>query len=228
MTFTRINLSIANMYLLQGRRAILVDSGSAGTTDRALRALSGCGVRPGDVSLILLTHGHSDHAGGAAALRRAFDAPVAVHRGDADMVRRGDNGVVVPVGWEARFSQSFVDRPFPAFEPDIVFDASFSLEPYGVDSTWMATPGHSPGSISLLLPSGDAVIGDILRGGLMGGALLSGRPAYPYFLYDMADKAILHDSVSRVLKAGATRLHPGHGGPLARRSVETWLRQAGV
>jgi glyoxylase-like metal-dependent hydrolase (beta-lactamase superfamily II) len=222
----RVNLSIANMYILRGRRTVLVDTGTAGTADRALRALAGHGVRPDEVSLILLTHAHSDHAGGARALREAFNAPVAVHRADADMARRGDNGRLIPIGLEARFSQRFVDRPFPPLEPDIIFDDDFDPGPFGLDATVIPTPGHSPGSVSLLLPGGEAIVGDILRGGIMGGALLSGRPSAPYFLYDLADRSVLVDSVRRVLDAGATILYTGHGGPLKRSAAGAWLAGA--
>ncbi|NLU56382.1 MAG: MBL fold metallo-hydrolase [Methanosarcina thermophila] len=42
--------------------------------------------------LIVLTHGHADHAGSAAALREKTGAKVAVHRLDADKVREGRQG----------------------------------------------------------------------------------------------------------------------------------------
>jgi glyoxylase-like metal-dependent hydrolase (beta-lactamase superfamily II) len=222
---TAINLTIAKAYLVQGARAILIDSGAPGSAPRILRALEQRGVTKQDVSLILLTHAHSDHAGSAAELRATLGAPVAIHAADAAMLRRGDNGAFIPVGLEARMSRRFVDKPFPGLAADLLVDEQTDFSDYGIDGRLLHTPGHSPGSVSLLLPGGQAIVGDILRGGFMGGMVLSGRPSYPYFLYDLDDKDQLHDSIRRVLEAGAQRLHVGHGGPLPRVAVERWFNQ---
>ena len=63
----------------------------------------------------------------------------------------------------------------------------------------------------------------IRRGGIMGGAFLAARPNSPFFLYDLADKRVILESVQRVLDAGAQRLYTGHGGPLPRQKVVQWL-----
>ena len=46
----------------------LVDTGLSSAPKRILAALAGIGSDASDVTRILLTHGHSDHAGGAAEL----------------------------------------------------------------------------------------------------------------------------------------------------------------
>lgn len=221
----KLNLTIANVYIVGGARPVVVDTGAPGSAPKILAALAKQGFQPADVALILLTHAHSDHAGSAAALREATGAPVAVHHGDLAMLRRGDNGRMLPTDFEARLSQRFVDKPFPALEPDMVLDDESDLRALGLDADLLPTPGHSPGSISLLFANGDAIVGDILRGGVMGGMFLSSRPTYPFFLYDLADKAVIHRSVQTVLARGAQRLFTGHGGPLPRSAVEQWLEQ---
>ncbi len=50
----------------------------------------GAGCRPGDLRLVILTHGDFDHAGNAAYLRDRFSATIAMHRGDSGMAQRGD------------------------------------------------------------------------------------------------------------------------------------------
>ena len=124
---TKLNLTIVNVYLVKGPKLVVVDTGAPGSAPKILAALAKQGFAPADVSLILLTHAHSDHAGSAGELRKATGAPVAVHRGDLDMLRRGDNGRVFPTDFEARLSQRFVDRPFPALEPDILLDDQSDL-----------------------------------------------------------------------------------------------------
>ena len=71
----------------------------------------------------------------------------------------------------------------------------------------------------------DHIIGDILRGGVMGGMFLSSRPKYPFFLYDLADKRVILDSVQSVLDRGAQCLYTGHGGPMPRQAVAQWLEK---
>jgi hydroxyacylglutathione hydrolase len=219
----KINLLVANSYLIRTEKPILVDTGAPNNAKSLLKRLKRLGINPKDIALILLTHAHSDHAGSAKALREYTDAPVAVHEDDVVMLQRGQNGVMLPVGMEAQFSQPFVDRPFPGMEPDIIISSGHELSHFHLPARILHTPGHSPGSISLVFENGDAIVGDILRGGMMGGMFRSQMPTYPYFLYDMAHKAILHASIRRVLDAGAKRLFVGHGGPLYQQDVETWL-----
>jgi hydroxyacylglutathione hydrolase len=80
------------------------------------------------------------------------------------------------------------------------------------------TPGHTPGSVSLLLPDGDAVVGDLLMGGFLGGLVRRSVPNTAYFQED--DHEALH-SLRAVLAAGARRLWVGHGGPLSADRVAT-------
>jgi hydroxyacylglutathione hydrolase len=219
----KVNLVIANAYIVRGRKTVVVDTGAPGSDGRILKALKKHRIPASQFSLILLTHAHSDHAGSARALRDRFHVPVAVHRADAAMLKRGDNGSLLTLGWEAGVSKPFVDRPFPGIDADILLDAAADLHDFGLDARLLHTPGHSEGSISLIFENGDAIVGDILRGGIMGGTFLAQQPNYPYFLYNISDKAVLHNSIQRVLDAGARQLYTGHGGPLPRAAVERWL-----
>ena len=65
----RIHGAISNCYLLLGDKPMLVDTGAPGDLKRILSALKVNGVRLKDLALILLTHGHSSHAGCAADRR---------------------------------------------------------------------------------------------------------------------------------------------------------------
>ena len=62
----RIKGAISNCYLLLGERPVLVDTGAPGDLKRILAALRAQAVEPTQLALIVLTHGHSDHAGCAA------------------------------------------------------------------------------------------------------------------------------------------------------------------
>ena len=83
---------MVNSFILVGERPIIVDTGMPGSAPKILAALEGAGFAPRDVSLILITHRHVDHIGSAAQVKQATGAPVAVHKLDADWLRRGDGG----------------------------------------------------------------------------------------------------------------------------------------
>ncbi len=219
----RINLLIANVYLITGAKPVLVDTGAPGAVDRIQKALVKHGVQAKDLALILLTHGHFDHAGSAKALRAALGVPIAVHQADAHMVEKGDNGPLKPLGAEAVMMAPFAGSPWPGFKPDILLNNESDLGTWGLEAQLMHTPGHSPGSISLIFPSGEAIIGDILRGGWLGGVIAPARPARPYFLPDINQLPTLRASIQRVLATGAKRLYVGHGGPLDADTVRDWL-----
>src|ERR1700739_4036664 len=67
----QLPLSISNAYLLLGDRPVLVDAGRPGEEEKLLHSLHEHGIAPSDLSLVVLTHGHTDHAGSVNAVSRA-------------------------------------------------------------------------------------------------------------------------------------------------------------
>jgi len=201
----RIRGAVSNCYLLLGEQPVLVDTGAPGDLKRILAALKENGVEPGQVGLILLTHGHSDHAGCAAELRRRTGAQIAMHAGDAALARSGQNGVLAAQDMMGRLVRPFVDEPFEPFEPDVVFREGISFEPYGLRGKVLPTPGHTPGSCSVILASGEALIGDVLRG-----SLVWPNKARPHWFCH--DPDLNMRSIARLAREGLLRCHPGNFG----------------
>src|SRR5262245_427052 len=111
-TVVQIRLRIANAFLVKGDRPILVDTGCPSEAGAIVRALKREGVDVGDLALILHTHGHNDHCGSTRALKKRTAAPAAIHRGDADMLRRGYNRPLVPSFFSARLIKPFLAMSF--------------------------------------------------------------------------------------------------------------------
>jgi len=214
-----IRLPISNAYLVKGDRPILVDTGKPGDEQRIVRALAAAGVRPADLSLILHTHGHSDHAGSSAGLQGLTKARLAIHAADDAMARCGKNKIGARTSLEAGLLAPIVDRSFPPVVCDLLLRDEVSLEDFGVDGRVLFTPGHTDGSISILLGNSEAIVGDLLMGGILGGVIAGSRPRLHYFV---ADYLQVLASVERVLAEGVNRLYVGHGGPLAREDVVQW------
>jgi len=216
----RIKGAISNCYLLLGDRPVLVDTGAPGDLKRILAGLAAHGVKPKDLSLILLTHGHSDHAGCAAELRRRSGAQIALHVGDIALVRNGRNGVLAVRDFLGRILRPYVDEEYEAFEPDLIFRDGFSLEPHGVKGRVLATPGHTHGSASAILASGEAIIGDVLRGSLV----WPNRAREHYFCNDPESN---QRSIVRLAREGLLRCHPGVFGCFPGTELGQYLRTDG-
>lgn len=217
--------NMVNSFILVGERPILVDAGMPGSAPKILAALAREGFAPSDVSLLLITHRHVDHIGGAAALKHATGAPVAVHALDADGLRRGDGGPRPPTGWGARLFDltGIPGESAEPCEPDLVIERDFALAPYGVlGGVVVHTPGHTAGSISALLPDGDVLAGDLVIGGItfLGGIMRLGHARKPPF---EDDPLVVRQSLIRLLEQGAKRFFVGHGGPLMAAALREYI-----
>lgn len=74
-------------YIRDGKHLALIDAGNPGDEQHILEGARQLGSQPRDITTILLTHCHTDHAGGLAALVRATGARVYMHAADAQVVR---------------------------------------------------------------------------------------------------------------------------------------------
>ena len=212
-----IKLGFSNAYLIKGERSVLVDTGSPGEGKKILEALRSHGVAPADLALILHTHVHSDHVGSTAELLGHTDAPTAYHPADEPLMQQGNNGKLTGIGLRGRAMATFFSgSKFERFTPTFDLADGLRLDDYGIAATVLHTPGHTPGSVSLLFDTGEAVVGDVWMGGLVGGNLLSKRPNYHYFA---EDKGQLEVSMGKLLAKKVTTLYVGHGGPLSTEVV---------
>jgi glyoxylase-like metal-dependent hydrolase (beta-lactamase superfamily II) len=145
-----------NVYVWEASHGLtLIDTGVPGSAPAVLAAIEAFGHRPTDVVEILLTHFHTDHTGSAAELASHTGARVLAHRADAAVIA-GREPPVPPSLTElerplARMLFGDVSRlpgpPPPKVEVEPVDDGDMTAG----GGTIVATPGHTPGSIALLV-----------------------------------------------------------------------------
>lgn len=108
------------------------------------------GIRSSDVRWVLMTHLHTDHAGG---LHHFPDNEILVSRTEIEYAAglRGRLRGYVNKPWPASFRPTTVDLPPVPFGP---FPASLRLTEAG-DVTLVPVPGHTPGQLAVLVEEGD-------------------------------------------------------------------------
>jgi hydroxyacylglutathione hydrolase len=164
-----IRLGTGSAHLIQGRKGyVLVDAGNRGHEKRFLQCLNRLDVNPGNINLVVITHAHFDHVGSLAAIQRICKCPVAVHELERDLLEQGR--VVLPEGTMAlgkaatylgrKLKPGFLN--FDAVRPDILISGPYPLDDFGLPGAVIhPTPGHTAGSVSLVLKTGQAFVGDM-------------------------------------------------------------------
>lgn len=211
VTIHTIPLGISNCYILRSEGTVLIDCGPANQAGRFLRALDRWSMQPSDIRLIVLTHGHGDHIGSAKEIRELCGAPVALHALERDALEKSET--TLPPGstpWGRLLVRIMGLAPqalVAATGVDIALgDAGLSLEDYGIPGEIVHTPGHTLGSVSVLLENGDAFVGDLGMNTLplrLGAGL-------PTLAEDMEK---VRESWRALIDRGAMTVYPTHGKP---------------
>jgi hydroxyacylglutathione hydrolase len=209
-----IPLGIVNCYLIKADAGFfLVDTGFSGQRAALESALLEAGCLPGNLKLILLTHGDADHGGNAAYIRDRFQARIAMHKNDESLAlsskaqtddlreretRRFVSWLILRIG--VILAGLKRDETYIGFKPDLSLSDRQSLREYGLNATVLHIPGHTSGSIGILTEENDLFAGDIVRN--------FGKPSVNSMGQNLAD---LDASVGRLKGLNLRNVYPGHG-----------------
>ncbi len=151
-----ISLGMVNAHLLRyGSELILIDTGSPGDAVKIAAALKELGHTPADLTHILITHCHADHAGGLAGLQELSPAITFMHHLDAAAVRQGKAMrplYPAPGRLNRLLFRRFIAPSPPTIQPgridQLVEDEE--LLPLAGGMRIIHAPGHSAGQVALL------------------------------------------------------------------------------
>lgn len=171
-----------NCYLIiDGDTTGIVDPG--GAAEDIIRVIHEDALIP---TKILLTHGHFDHTGAAAHLKKYFGIPICIHRLDADMLQSAKMSLAENFGF-----------PFTPCEPDCLLDEGDVITIGKERFTVLHTPGHTAGSVCFLC----------------GNTLISGDTLFRRSIgrFERKDKSVMQESIRKLLTLNdALRVFPGH------------------
>lgn len=177
-----------NCYVLHDdeRNAVVIDPGDA--SDEIVGYIRSRALA---VRAVVNTHGHYDHVAGVASLTRACPAPFYLHSRDRRILQHANLYRAVFDGHE------MIEIPAVSGWLDEL-PALFQVGSMAIEV--LETPGHTPGSVSLLIGR-DLFSGDILFRGRVGRVDLPG-----------GNRTELAASLRRLSSLGPdVRVHPGHG-----------------
>jgi glyoxylase-like metal-dependent hydrolase (beta-lactamase superfamily II) len=208
-----IALGFDTSYVLRADGVVVVDAGAPNKVNIFLSGLQRASIQPEDVQLIVITHGHWDHIGSASDLKSATGAKLAMHEREIAWLEQSITphppGVTLWGRILALIAKSLVMPMIkvPPTKVDVSLgNEGLSLSQFGIPGRVLYTPGHSSGSVSVLLDSGEAFVGDLA----MNTFPLRLSPGLPILAED-PDAVIA--SWQMLLEAGAREVYPAHGKP---------------
>jgi hydroxyacylglutathione hydrolase len=220
-TIYQVSSGRCNSFLiLHNDRYLLVDPGSKTQWKNLTKRLDELGVNEKALIALILTHSHFDHAENAANIKEKYQTDIIIHTDEADCLQRGDNPTAIQ--GTTFFTKLMTDvlpterifgylRYKPA-DYDVLVNERYDLNNLGFDGYLIHTPGHSPGSMSVIIEAEIAIVGDTMFG-------VFNESVFPPWA---AKPREMVKSWAKLLDTGCSIYLPAHG---AGRSKELLQRQ---
>ena len=194
-----------NCYVLHGEKyAILIDTCPQHYSNALFKI-----IKDKNISLLLLTHGHTDHIGCAAYIAKKLSIPIAMAEEDKILIEKPNARPLfahTPLGF-LLCQKIKHQKPVPFFQPDIFLTHAQRLEEYGIRGRIFALLGHTIGSVGVWTAKKELFVGDAM---MHIGFSLKPR------LYE--NKFHMEQSFRNIWQSDATAIYMGHGTPIFRQA----------
>jgi len=165
---------------------------------------------------LILTHTHFDHAENANRLKKEYNCKIIIHKDELENLKHGTNILPQGINFFTRIEVNLLGKmlqshyDYETADPDIVVQESYDLSDSGFNAYIIHTPGHSPGSMSIIVDNKIALVGDTMYGALP-------NSAFPPFADDSQE---MIESWKKLLETDCKLFIPGHGKPISRELLE--------
>ncbi len=203
-----IDLGYVKAFLIKGEKYILVDTGIPKSFETIKRYMTEHGINPKDISLVIITHNHLDHTGSIGKVKELTGAPVLIHESEDFYLSQGVSTPIQINNLLPKLLMMFMrNSEISPFKADIVVKDTdiIDLKPYGTSGKIIYTPGHTDGSISVLLDNGHAIVGDLLSAKK---AKHGTKASFP-FIYNDLDAIKI--SIKKLIDQGGKQFFNAHG-----------------
>jgi hydroxyacylglutathione hydrolase len=190
----------------------MIDGGMPNKLRAFKRKLGRLYIHPEEIKLIILTHSHFDHAGSAKAISEFTGAKIVIHESERAFLENNRFAEIKGNGSWGKITLAFLSPFFnrysyPKVNADIFMNENeYPLNDYGVDGKILHTPGHTQGSLSVLLSTGEAFVGCMAHDGFP----FRLNPGFPIYAQNIDQ---LKESWKLLINKGAKIIFPGHGNP---------------
>ncbi|MGD1008232.1 MAG: MBL fold metallo-hydrolase [Ignavibacteriaceae bacterium] len=214
-----IPLSFVNAFLVKADGGfVLIDTGLPGQWEKLEKELISDSCLPGNLKLVILTHGDMDHSGNCKKLQEKYNARIAMHQNDYAIIETGSPGkrkvkflsrkiIFALIIFLRKLKKNKIN--LNKFNPDIFLQDGQSLQEYGFNARVIHLPGHTKGSIGILTDQGDLFAGDTL--------VNRKKPETAAIIENQTD---LEKSIEKLRKLNIRMVYPGHGKPFPMNSLK--------
>lgn len=196
----------SNVFLLwNGEINILIDTSVSRAWPKLQKKLDKLAIHK--IDYLILTHAHYDHAANAGRIKETFNSKVVIQRKEERYLSNGDN--ILPQG-TTLFTRPLVHLlgrrllpglKYPPCKPDLLIDTHYDLRALGFTASLIHTPGHTAGSMSLIVDDEIAIVGDTMFG-------VFKWSVFPPYAEDIA---LMIHSWGKLLETKCSVFLPSHG-----------------
>lgn len=197
----------SNSFLVSSHdKFILVDTGRKNSWKKLNKNLDEI-LGENKLSALILTHTHYDHVENAAKIKEKYGAKIMVQKNENEFLETGTSPLPRGTNVLTKFlinniaQKTSYQSNFTPVDFDIKIDQKYDLKPWGFNAYILPTPGHSSGSMSVIIDNELAIVGDAMFG-------IFKCSVYPPFANNTKTMV---ESWGKLLETGCLTYLPGHG-----------------
>ena len=207
----------SNSFLINSQNNyILIDTGRTNSWKKLSSELDEI-LGKDKLSGLILTHTHFDHVENAAKIKEKYKSKIIVHKSESEYIIHGNSPLPKGSNLATGFMVDVLGKKlesryqYEKVNPDIIVDEKYDLIDFEFNMYIIHTPGHSKGSMGIIIDNEIAIVGDAMFG-------VFGNSIYPPFA---DDPETMVKSWNKLINTNCDLFLPGHGKEIRRKLLES-------